>query len=248
MFHPDGPSLLELARQALSSTERGYDLLAPKFDVTPFRTPDSVIDAVVHTIETPVASAVDLCTGTGAALPALAERCHERIVGVDFSHGMLGQAERRIASWQRQRPAGATPAIELVHGDVFDPELARRLLQGSGFDIATCFGAFGHVLPRDEPRFARQVRSLLAPGGRFVFATAEVPPPMALGRWLAHGFNAAMRVRNAIIRPAFVMYYLTFSWPECGALLERHGFAIRVEPLRLPSPMERVLVVTATAR
>lgn len=30
MFHPDGPSLFELTRQALASTERGYDLLASK--------------------------------------------------------------------------------------------------------------------------------------------------------------------------------------------------------------------------
>ena len=39
MFHPQGPTFWELARQALSSTQRGYDLLAPKFDFTPFRTP-----------------------------------------------------------------------------------------------------------------------------------------------------------------------------------------------------------------
>ena len=32
MFHPQGPTLWELAVQALSSTERGYDLLAPKFE------------------------------------------------------------------------------------------------------------------------------------------------------------------------------------------------------------------------
>jgi hypothetical protein len=36
MFSPEGPSLRELAVQALSSVEGGYDLLAPKFDHTPF--------------------------------------------------------------------------------------------------------------------------------------------------------------------------------------------------------------------
>jgi hypothetical protein len=34
MFSPEGPSLRELAIQALSSVEGGYDLLAPKFDRT----------------------------------------------------------------------------------------------------------------------------------------------------------------------------------------------------------------------
>jgi hypothetical protein len=42
MFYPQGPTLRELAVQALSSTERGYDLLAPKFDYTPFRTPEEI--------------------------------------------------------------------------------------------------------------------------------------------------------------------------------------------------------------
>ena len=38
MFSPGGPTFRELMQQALASTERGYDLLAPKFDLTPFRT------------------------------------------------------------------------------------------------------------------------------------------------------------------------------------------------------------------
>ena len=46
MFHPEGPSVLELTNQWLSSTQLGYDLLAPKFDYTPFRTPDSVLSIV----------------------------------------------------------------------------------------------------------------------------------------------------------------------------------------------------------
>src|SRR5256885_206263 len=45
MFSPQGRSLRELCIQALSSVERGYDLLAPKFDHTPFRTPQSILGA-----------------------------------------------------------------------------------------------------------------------------------------------------------------------------------------------------------
>jgi hypothetical protein len=45
MFSPRGPSLRELAVQAWSSVQGGYDRLAPKFDHTPFRTPDGVPDA-----------------------------------------------------------------------------------------------------------------------------------------------------------------------------------------------------------
>jgi len=35
VFSPQGPFVRELAVQALSSVEGGYDLLAPKFDHTP---------------------------------------------------------------------------------------------------------------------------------------------------------------------------------------------------------------------
>ncbi len=62
MFHPQGPTFFELARQALSSTERGYDLLAPKFDVTPFRTPREILEAVAPYVAPPggIADALDL--------------------------------------------------------------------------------------------------------------------------------------------------------------------------------------------
>jgi hypothetical protein len=40
-----GPSLRELAVQALSSVEGGYDRLAPQFDRTAYRTADRVLDA-----------------------------------------------------------------------------------------------------------------------------------------------------------------------------------------------------------
>ena len=73
MFHPKGPTFFELARQALSSTERGYDLLAPKFDFTPFRTPDEILSVVAAQLErlAPFGSALDICCGTGAAMQAM---------------------------------------------------------------------------------------------------------------------------------------------------------------------------------
>ena len=73
MFHANGPSFFELAVQALSSTERGYDLLAPKFDYTPFRTPDVILDKVAQHLAPlgPFGSGLDVCCGTGAAMRML---------------------------------------------------------------------------------------------------------------------------------------------------------------------------------
>src|SRR5215471_16468440 len=85
MFHPQGPSFWELTVQALSSTERGYDLLAPKFDFTPFRTPQPILDTVAGELAGPFSAGLDLCCGTGAGMEMLRPLCRERVVGIDFS-------------------------------------------------------------------------------------------------------------------------------------------------------------------
>src|SRR5262245_30289642 len=113
MFHPQGPTFWELAVQAMSSTERGYDLLAPKFDYTPFRTPDVILEPIAtHLASTgPVANALDICCGTGAAMRVLRPLCTERVTGIDVSAGMLAEARRRLAD------APGTAAIQLLRGD-----------------------------------------------------------------------------------------------------------------------------------
>src|SRR5271154_4703424 len=105
MFSPQGPSVRELARQALSSVEGGYDLLAPKFDHTPFRTPDVVLEPTAAALGSagPFGSGLDVCCGTGAGLAVLSSLCQGPVMGVDFSAGMLAQARRAHpeASWVR---------------------------------------------------------------------------------------------------------------------------------------------------
>ena len=63
----------ELAIQALSSVEGGYDLLAPKFDHTPVRTPDGVLDATAGALRPlgPFGRGLDVCCGTGAGMRVL---------------------------------------------------------------------------------------------------------------------------------------------------------------------------------
>ena len=235
MFHPKGPTLRELAVQALSSTERGYDLLAPKFDYTPFRTPDAILRRVAGTLgqSAPFASGLDLCCGTGAGMGMLRPLCRERVVGLDFSRGMLSVGRERL------RGETGGPRLEWVRAD------ALALPFGPAFDVVVCFGALGHILERDQPRLIAEVARVLCPGGRFVFVTSRRPPAWSGRHLLALGFDTAMRVRNHLVSPPFVMYYLTFLLPDVEALLRRAGLAVEVRPLGTDAP-NGACVVTAT--
>ncbi|MDB4947189.1 MAG: hypothetical protein JWP97_6723 [Labilithrix sp.] len=217
MYHPEGPTFLELMQQALASTERGYDLLAPKFDRTPFRTPDAVLASLANAIGAArsIEAALDVCCGTGAALGRVRALCTRRAVGLDFSQGMLDEARRRLASAPGDAP------VELVRGD------AMALPFDAEFDVVVSAGAFGHVLREDEDRFVHGIARALKPGGRFVFPTMAMPPVTSAAWWALRTFNGIMRVRNALLKPEFIMYYLTFTWPEVQPLLARHGLRAR---------------------
>jgi SAM-dependent methyltransferase len=237
MFSPEGPTLRELAVQALSSVERGYDLLAPKFDHTPYRTPDRVLDAVASALEPmgPFGTGLDLCCGTGAGVGVLGRVCRERVTGVDFSAGMLAVARGRSV------PEG--PDVSWVRAD------ARALPFGAVFDLVVSFGAFGHFLPRELPGLFTQVRSVLRPGGVFAFPVGAPPRPGSRAYWTLLGFDTAMRVRNALWKPPFVMYYRTFRLGDVGRELARTGFRVDLHALpgfgRRPDGSPRARLVVA---
>ncbi|MEU5364193.1 class I SAM-dependent methyltransferase [Streptomyces sp. NPDC005925] len=236
MFGPEGPRLRELAVQALSSVEHGYDLLAPKFDHTPFRTPAPVLDAVATALARlgPFGTGLDLCCGTGAGLDVLATVCRSGVTGVDFSAGMLSVA--------REHTASLRPPARLVRAD------ARALPFGPSFDLVVSFGAFGHFLPRELPGLFAQVHSVLRPGGSFAFPVLAPPRPGSPWFWALLGFDAAMRIRNAVWRPPFVMYYRAFRFTDAVRDMTRAGFDVAL--LDLPelghrpdgSPRARLVV------
>ncbi|WP_141579137.1 class I SAM-dependent methyltransferase [Actinomadura sp. WMMA1423] len=215
MFSERGPSLRELAVQALSSVERGYDLLAPKFDHTPFRTPDRVLDATADALRPfgPFGQGLDVCCGTGAGMRVLGPLCEGRTTGVDFSSGMLAQARQ------------AHPDAAWVRADV------RDLPFGEAFDLAVTFGALGHLLPGDRPALFAGVYRALRPGRLFAFPVGAPPPVASRLYWALLGFDAVMRVRNAVWRPPFVMYYRTCPLHALRRDLAAAGFDVTTAPL-----------------
>lgn len=213
---PRPPSLLELAHQALSSTEHGYDLLAPNFDATPFRTPGRLLDTVREELRPrgPWDRALDLCCGTGAGLQAVGSLAH-RVTGLDRSRGMLERARsvhHHEAAWVR------ADALELPFHEAFD--------------LVVTFGALGHILPADQTRFLDGVWHSLRPGGTFCLVTTPPPPVLSFTHLAGRAFNGLMHIRNALVRPPFVMYYLTFLLPQVADELRRQGFEVELDPLQ----------------
>ena len=220
MFSPQGPSLRELAAQALSSVEGGYDLLAPKFDRTPFRTSDGVLGATADALRPlgPFGRGLDLCCGTGAGMGVLRPLCQAETTGVDFSAGMLARAR------------AAHPDASWVRAD------ARALPFAGAFDLAVSFGALGHFLPAERPGLFAGVHRALRPGGVFAFPVGAAQPVTSGRHWALLGFDLAMRIRNAVWRPPFVMYYRAFPLPAVRSDLEAAGFTVTAVPLTVLGP------------
>ncbi len=215
MFSPQGPSVRELAVQALSSVEGGYDLLAPKFDHTPFRTSDAVLDATAGALRSlgPFGRGLDVCCGTGAGIRVLRSACRGPVMGVDFSTGMLAQARR------------AHPDATWVRADV------RALPFAGAVDLAVSFGALGHFLPAERPALFAGLHRALRPGGVFAFPIVAPAPIASRSYWALLGFDLAMRVRNAVWRPPFVMYYRTCPLHAVRDDLTASGFTVTTLPL-----------------
>ena len=205
----------ELAVQALSSVEDGYDLLAPKFDHTPFRTPDGVLDAAAVALGPlgPFGRGLDVCCGTGAGMRVLRSLCQGPLTGVDFSAGMLAQARC------------AHPGATWVRADV------RALPFAGVFGLAVSFGALGHFLPAQRPALFAGLYRALRPGGIFAFPVGAPLPLTSRWYWALAGFDLAMRVRNALWRPPFVMYYRTCPLSAVRDDLAASGFTVSTVPL-----------------
>jgi SAM-dependent methyltransferase len=114
----------------------------------------------------------------------------------------------------------AHPDAEWVRAD------ARALSFVEEFDLAVSFGALGHFLPEERAAVFDGVYRALRPGGLFALPVGGRPPVVSLAHWFTVGFDAVMRVRNAVWRPRFVMYYRTSPLPAVRRDLAAAGFAV----------------------
>ena len=122
----------------------------------------------------------------------------------------------------------AHPDAGWVRADV------RALPVAGVVGVAVSFGALGRFLPAGRPPLFAGVHRALRPGGVFAFPAAA-PPPVTSGWYRALlGFDLAMRVRHALWRPPFVMYYRTCPPHAVGSDLTASGFTVTTVPLTAP--------------
>lgn len=111
----------------------------------------------------PTAHVIDLCCGTGAVTRNLARAVPQgRVVGVDFSEGMLTPAR------DHANEPGSGP-IEYICSDVLDVPLPDH-----SFDALTiCYGPRNIV---DLPALWREMQRLVRPGGQVLSLELTRPP------------------------------------------------------------------------
>ena len=235
-FSHGGPTFWEMMQQAASSTQRGYDLLAAKFDKSVFRTPECIVASMEESLKRrgPYQDGLDVGCGTGALTELLLRVCQRRVVGLDMSEGMLDRARDQC------HPHHDGQRIDFWQGDLL------RLESQGQFDVATCFGVFGHLLPEDHPEMLRRVHRALRPGGKFVTVLSHFPKKTRWLYWVAWLFDNLMRLRNLIWRPTFVMYYLTFPLEKASRMMEQTGFSVEVVDDLFPAPFSQLKLVVAT--
>jgi len=126
---------------------------------------------------------------------------------------MLGQAR------------SAHPDAMWVRADV------QALPFAGAFDLAVSLGALGHFLSGERPALFAGVYRALRPGRVFAFPIGAPPPITSRWYWALLGFDLAMRVRNALWRPPFVMYYRTCPLYAVRNDLTASGFTVTTVPL-----------------
>ena len=113
--------------------------------------------------------------------------------------------------------------------------LAGPAAQADDMQLRVVPGA-GHFLPAERPALMDGVHRALRPGGVFALPVGTSPPVTSVRYWSLRGFDLAMRARNAVRRPPFVMYYLNCPLPALRRELTAAGFTVTTVPLTVPGP------------
>ena len=140
---------------------RYWDVVAPVYDLQLALERPAIETALALVEPRSTDRLLDLATGTGAVLRALAERVPRPTgaIGVDASAAMLARVPTLPGGWRLVRAdAGALP------------------FPGARFDVVTCAYLLHLLEPGARGRTLAEIGRVLAPGGRVVTVTPVAPP------------------------------------------------------------------------
>jgi ubiquinone/menaquinone biosynthesis C-methylase UbiE len=108
-------------------------------------------------------SVLDICTGTASLLPYFSSKVGRdgKVVGVDFSHGMLKVAH------------GKTRSLSNVH--LVEADAGRLPFSPRTFDAVTCSHAFYELKGQTQDSALQEIVRVLRPQGSFLMMEHDVP-------------------------------------------------------------------------
>jgi ubiquinone/menaquinone biosynthesis C-methylase UbiE len=159
---------------------------------------------------------LDICTGTATLLPHLRDRVGRdgRVVGLDFSTGMLRTANQKIATLSN---------VHLVEGDAGSLPFAA-----GAFDAVTCSHAFYELKGETRQNALREIVRVLRPGGTFLMMEHDVPASPLV--------RALFYLRLTVVGAGRALAFLRREQE-----ILRESFA-RVEKLVAPAGRSKVMV------
>lgn len=142
----------QMIRQAFDTVAGGYDNPALSFFPQAAAQMVDLLDLPAH------AQLLDACTGTGAVALAAAEKMHDgKVIGIDLSNGMLGQAKNNAEEKGLNN-------IEFVHAD-----LDHLDYPANHFDLVV--SSFGLFFVSDMSAALQRMLDILKPGGRIAISS-----------------------------------------------------------------------------
>ncbi len=148
---------------------------------------------------TPGQLVCDMATGTGDVAIELARRNRDiRVIGVDFSAGMLAVAAKKIARWPDL-------SIDLLHGDI-----QHTTIPSSSADVITISFALRNIPDRNA--VLGEFQRVLRPGGRLYIMDFAMPTHPIVKFLYGQYFDHVMPlVGNLLSRTDYAYSYLRES-------------------------------------
>jgi SAM-dependent methyltransferase len=225
-----------VAQRLIALNKEFYQTHAANFSATRSRLQPGALRALAAV--PPGARVLDLGCGNGGVAAELAQRGWlGQYVGVDFSAELLEEANKKLRRFEVEGPRFKFSQLDLSSPD-WAQESAISNLQ---FDFIFALAVMHHV-PGPELRleFLRQVRGLLAAGGRFVHSNWQFMRSLKLAArvqpWAAASLDAAdvdpgdylldWRGGGQRQQPA-LRYVHQFSEAELGELAAASRFSVQ---------------------